>query len=63
MTHVGGPTTLIEMGGWRPLTDPTFDPPGRRYDFGLGTGSRKVTGPAEVATAVRRLTPGPPTDV
>jgi L-ascorbate metabolism protein UlaG (beta-lactamase superfamily) len=28
MTHVGGPTALIEAGGWRLLTDPTFDPPG-----------------------------------
>ncbi|MER7283172.1 hypothetical protein ABT369_52970 [Dactylosporangium sp. NPDC000244] len=31
VTHVGGPTVLIEVGGWRLLTDPTFDPPGRRY--------------------------------
>ncbi|BCY11207.1 MBL fold metallo-hydrolase [Actinoplanes sp. L3-i22] len=46
MTHIGGPTALIEVGGWRILTDPTFDPPGRRYSFGWGTGSRKQTGPA-----------------
>jgi L-ascorbate metabolism protein UlaG (beta-lactamase superfamily) len=46
VTHVGGPTVLLEIGGWRILTDPTFDPPGRRYAFGWGTGSRKVTGPA-----------------
>ncbi|GAB4079950.1 MBL fold metallo-hydrolase [Modestobacter muralis] len=46
LTHVGGPTLLIEVAGWRILTDPTFDPPGRRYDFGWGTGSRKVAGPA-----------------
>jgi L-ascorbate metabolism protein UlaG (beta-lactamase superfamily) len=46
LTHIGGPTTLIEVGGWRILTDPTFDAPGRRYHFGWGTGSRKVTGPA-----------------
>lgn len=46
VTHVGGPTTLIEVGGWRLLTDPTFDPPGRRYSFGWGTSSRKVAGPA-----------------
>jgi L-ascorbate metabolism protein UlaG (beta-lactamase superfamily) len=46
LTHVGGPTTLIEVGGWRILTDPTFDPPGRTYAFGWGTSSRKVTGPA-----------------
>ncbi|GAA4603790.1 MBL fold metallo-hydrolase [Actinoplanes octamycinicus] len=46
MTHVGGPTTLIEIGQWRILTDPTFDPPGRRYSFGWGTSSRKQAGPA-----------------
>lgn len=46
ITHVGGPTTLIEVAGWRLLTDPTFDPPGRRYSFGPGTSSRKTKGPA-----------------
>jgi L-ascorbate metabolism protein UlaG (beta-lactamase superfamily) len=46
LTHIGGPTVLIEVGGWRLLTDPTFDPPGRRYSFGWGTGSRKLAGPA-----------------
>jgi L-ascorbate metabolism protein UlaG (beta-lactamase superfamily) len=46
LTHVGGPTVLIEVGGWRLLTDPTFDPPGRRYAFGWGSSSRKVAGPA-----------------
>ena len=46
ITHIGGPTTLIEVGGWRILTDPTFDPPGGSYRFGWGTGSTKVAGPA-----------------
>ncbi|MBN1092404.1 MBL fold metallo-hydrolase [Blastococcus sp. TML/M2B] len=46
LTHVGGPTVLIETGGWRLLVDPTFDAPGRRYAFGWGTSSRKVAGPA-----------------
>jgi L-ascorbate metabolism protein UlaG (beta-lactamase superfamily) len=46
LTHIGGPTVLIEVGGWRMLTDPTFDPPGQSYRFGWGTGSRKLTGPA-----------------
>jgi len=46
ITHVGGPTTLIEFGGWRILTDPTFDLPGGRYFFGWGTMSRKLTGPS-----------------
>jgi L-ascorbate metabolism protein UlaG (beta-lactamase superfamily) len=46
LVHVGGPTTLLEIGGWRILTDPTFDAPGRTYHFRLGTSSRKTTGPA-----------------
>jgi L-ascorbate metabolism protein UlaG (beta-lactamase superfamily) len=46
ITHIGGPTVLIEVDGWRLLTDPTFDSPGRRYHFGWGTGSRKTVGPA-----------------
>jgi L-ascorbate metabolism protein UlaG (beta-lactamase superfamily) len=45
LTHVGGPTVLIEVGGWRLLTDPTFDPPGRKYNFGWGTSSVKLAGP------------------
>jgi len=46
ITYIGGPTALIEVGGWRLLTDPTFDPPGKRYFFGWGTMSRKLQGPA-----------------
>ena len=46
LTHVGGPTLLVEVDGWRLLTDPTFDPAGGHYDFGWGTSSDKVTGPA-----------------
>jgi L-ascorbate metabolism protein UlaG (beta-lactamase superfamily) len=46
LTHIGGPTVLIETGGWRILTDPTFDPAGDHYAFGWGTGSTKVAGPA-----------------
>jgi L-ascorbate metabolism protein UlaG (beta-lactamase superfamily) len=28
LTLIGGPTAVIEIGGFRLLTDPTFDPPG-----------------------------------
>ena len=28
LTHIGGPTAMIEVGGIRLLTDPTFDPAG-----------------------------------
>ena len=46
---------LIEVGGWRLLTDPTFDPPGERYRFGWGTASRKVAGPALAAADLGRI--------
>jgi L-ascorbate metabolism protein UlaG (beta-lactamase superfamily) len=49
VTHIGGPTVLIEVGGWRLLTDPTFDPAGGSYRFGWGTGSKKLAGPAVAA--------------
>ena len=52
LTHIGGPTLLIEAGGWRILTDPTFDPAGGRYRFGWGTGSEKLAGPAIPASAL-----------
>jgi L-ascorbate metabolism protein UlaG (beta-lactamase superfamily) len=55
LTHLGGPTVLVELDGWRILTDPTFDPPGRRYRFGLGTSSTKTTGPSVAAEDVGPL--------
>lgn len=55
VTHIGGPTTLLELGGVRLLVDPTFDAPGRRYPFGWGTSSRKTAGPAVAATALGPL--------
>ena len=55
ITHIGGPTALIEIGEWRLLTDPTFDPAGGDYRFGLGTGSHKNTGPAIAAADIDRI--------
>jgi L-ascorbate metabolism protein UlaG (beta-lactamase superfamily) len=55
VTHIGGPTLLIEFDGWRLLTDPTFDPPGKTYRFGWGTSSRKLTGPAIAAAEIGPL--------
>jgi L-ascorbate metabolism protein UlaG (beta-lactamase superfamily) len=55
ITHIGGPTALIEVGGWRLLTDPTFDAPGRRYAFGWGTSSRKLAGPAIAASELGHI--------
>ena len=42
---VGGPTALIELGGLRLLTDPTFDPPGEYPRPGTPVVLRKLTGP------------------
>jgi L-ascorbate metabolism protein UlaG (beta-lactamase superfamily) len=50
MTYIGGPTLLIEFGGLRLLTDPTFDPPGE-YPGGPIT-LIKTGGPAIDASAV-----------
>ena len=50
LTHVGGPTVLVELGGWRLITDPTFDPAGDHYVFGWGTSSDKVAAPALATT-------------
>ena len=55
LTHIGGPTVLIEAAGKRLLTDPTFDDPGRRYGFGWGSSSRKLAGPAIAAADVGPL--------
>jgi L-ascorbate metabolism protein UlaG (beta-lactamase superfamily) len=52
LTHIGGPTVLIAVDGWRLLTDPTFDPPGRKYRFGWGTSSVKVAGPSMAVSEV-----------
>nr|WP_042191512.1 MBL fold metallo-hydrolase [Kibdelosporangium sp. MJ126-NF4]CEL20129.1 FIG01135548: hypothetical protein [Kibdelosporangium sp. MJ126-NF4]CTQ97354.1 FIG01135548: hypothetical protein [Kibdelosporangium sp. MJ126-NF4] len=42
---IGGPTALIEYGGLRLLTDPTFDPPGD-YPVGDARGLVKTEQPA-----------------
>ncbi len=55
ITHIGGPTALIEVDGWRILTDPTFDAPGRKYSFGWGTSSVKLVGPAIPADEIGRI--------
>lgn len=55
LTHIGGPTMLIEFGGWRILTDPTFDAPGRTYKFGWGTSSAKTRGPRIAAADIGHI--------
>lgn len=45
ITSIGGPTALVELNGFRFLTDPTFDAPGTEYPNRLYT-LRKTAGPA-----------------
>src|SRR5258708_21122042 len=59
ISHIGGPTALIEVGELRLLTDPTFDPPGRHYNFGLPfIGSTKTAGPAVELEGLGRIDAG-----
>ena len=53
-TYVGGPTALLEVGGVRLLTDPTFDPPGAEYRAGNYV-LRKTQGPALALDALGRI--------
>lgn len=53
ITLIGGPTALIEIDGFRLLTDPTFDAPG---DYQLPhVKLEKLTGPAISADAVGEI--------
>ncbi len=45
LTYVGGPTALLEFGGLRLLTDPTFDPAGTDYPR-PGSVLHKIQSPA-----------------
>ncbi|HEX5387111.1 MAG TPA: MBL fold metallo-hydrolase [Gemmatimonadales bacterium] len=51
ITYIGGPTALLELGGLRVLTDPTFDPAGSEYRTPVYR-LRKTQGPALSAEAV-----------
>ena len=54
LTYVGGPTALLEVGGVRLLTDPTFDPAGAEYRAGSYV-LRKTQGPALALDALGRI--------
>jgi len=53
ITLIGGPTALIEVGGFRFLTDPTFDPPGE-YKLPHVT-LKKTSHPALSANQIGRV--------
>lgn len=51
ITHIGGPTVLIEIGALRLLTDPTFEPAGYCYPAGPQD-IVKTADPAIAASAI-----------
>ncbi len=53
ITHIGGPTALIEIGNLRILTDPAFDPAGSRYV----AGPKELIKTTDPALAVSALGP------
>lgn len=53
-TYVGGPTLLLEIGGLRLLSDPTFDPAGTEFRAGAYV-LRKTRGPAVTAASLGRI--------
>ena len=44
LTYIGGPTLLLQLGGLRLLSDPTFDPAGAEFRAGAYV-LRKTHGP------------------
>jgi len=54
ITYIGGPTALIEMGGLRLLTDPTFDPAATECPTKLYT-LKKSASPAVSPDALRHV--------
>jgi L-ascorbate metabolism protein UlaG (beta-lactamase superfamily) len=54
VTYIGGPTALVEFGGLRLLTDPTFDAAGSEYPTPIYT-LRKLEDPAVGLSELGRI--------
>jgi L-ascorbate metabolism protein UlaG (beta-lactamase superfamily) len=54
ITYIGGPTAMLQLGGLRLLTDPTFDPAGTEYPTAAYT-LRKTAGPALSPESLGRI--------
>ncbi len=54
ITYIGGPTALVEIGGLRLLTDPTFDVAGGEYRA-ASYSLHKTQGPALARAALGRI--------
>jgi len=46
VTYLGGPTMIIEIGGFRLMTDPTLDPKGTMFVLNEKMTETKLSGPA-----------------
>ncbi len=55
VTYLGGPTYLLEIGSFRFLTDPGFDPAGTEKNEGPGHLLRKVMAPPVPADEIGKL--------
>ena len=54
LTYIGGPSALLEIGGLRILTDPTFDPAGGEYRAATYS-LHKTQGPALALERIGRV--------
>ncbi|MDC8103400.1 MBL fold metallo-hydrolase [Chryseobacterium sp. PTM-20240506] len=54
-TYIGGPTVLLNIGGFRIMTDPTLDPEGTSFILNEKMKESKLSGPA--------IIPGKPVDI
>ena len=55
ITYLGGATFIIEVGPFRFLTDPGFDPEGTEKSEGPGHDLKKTMGPSIPAEEVGRI--------
>lgn len=55
VTYLGGPTYLLEIGSFRFLTDPGFDPEGTEKNEGPGHLLRKVMAPPIPADEIGKI--------
>lgn len=52
LTHIDTATIILNINGFRIITDPVLDPPGRWYHFGWGSVSRKTGTPVLPAAGI-----------
>jgi L-ascorbate metabolism protein UlaG (beta-lactamase superfamily) len=55
ITHIDTACMIIDINGFRIMTDPVLDDPGKLYHFGYGSMSRKLNKPAIMADKVGHI--------